>query len=62
MLHKGRTQCSLGEDFVNTYKTGTKPEKFVDAAEIERIKQLFFSTLDQLEIDYNNNFLKAILQ
>ena len=45
----------LGEDFVNTYKTGTKPEKFVDAAEIEHIKQLFFSTLDQLETDYNNN-------
>ena len=45
----------LGEDFVNTYKPGTKPEKFIDAAEIERIKQLFFSTLDQLETDYNKN-------
>ena len=49
----------LGEDFVNTYKTGTKPEKFVDAAEIEHIKQLFFSTLDQLETDYNNNIFKG---
>ena len=49
----------LNEDFVNTYKTGTKPEKFVDAAEIARIKQLFFSTLDQLETDYNNNIFKG---
>jgi hypothetical protein len=45
----------LGEDFVNTYKPGTKPEKFVDTAEIAYIKQLLFSTLDQLETDYNNN-------
>jgi hypothetical protein len=45
----------LGEDFVNTYKPGTKPEKFLDANEIEHIKQLFFSTLEQLEADYNNN-------
>jgi hypothetical protein len=49
----------LGEDFVNAYKPGTKPEKFVDAAEIERIKQLFFSTLDQLETDYNSNVFKG---
>ena len=49
----------LGEDFVNTYKTGTKPEKFIDPAEIAHIKQLFFSTLDQLEADYNNNIFKG---
>lgn len=45
----------LGQDFVNTYKPGTKPEKFVDAVEIEHIKQLFFSTLDKLDADYSNN-------
>jgi len=48
-------KAPLGEDFVNSYKPGTKPEKFLDSAEIETIKQLFFNTLDQLEADYNNS-------
>jgi hypothetical protein len=48
-------EAPLGDDFFNTYKPGTKPEKFVDAAGIENIKQLLFSTLDQLDVDYNNN-------
>jgi len=48
-------EAPLGDDFINTYKPGTKPEKFVDAAGIADIKQLLFSTLDQLDVDYNNN-------
>jgi hypothetical protein len=44
----------VSEDFINTYKSGSKPEKTVDAAEIENIKSLLFSTLDQLEADYAN--------
>jgi len=41
----------LEEDFVNAYKGGTKPEKFIDEAEIERIKTYLFSPLDQFEKD-----------
>jgi hypothetical protein len=51
-------EALLDDDFINTYKPGTKPEKFVDTAGIENIKQLLFSTLDQLETDYNNNIFK----
>ena len=42
------------EDFINSYKSGSKPEGNVDAAGVEQIKSLLFSTLDQLEEDYNN--------
>jgi DinB superfamily len=49
----------LGDDFINTYKPGTKPEKFVDAAGIEDIKQLLFSTLDHLEADYNTHIFNG---
>jgi hypothetical protein len=51
-------EAPLGDDFINTYKPGTKPEKFVDNAGIEEIKQLLFSTLDQLEADYNDSIFK----
>jgi hypothetical protein len=41
----------VGEDFFNTYKPGTKPEKFLDAAELEKIIGLLSSTITQLEAD-----------
>jgi hypothetical protein len=41
----------IDDTFFNTYKPGTKPENFYDAAELENIKTLMFSTLDQLAID-----------
>ncbi len=37
------------------YKPGTKPEQFVEADEVEEIKQLFLSSLDQFEIDLDSN-------
>ena len=45
----------LGEDFINTFKSGTKPERTFSDAEIENIKSLLFTTLDQLEEDYSHN-------
>ncbi|MDB5022335.1 MAG: DinB family protein [Mucilaginibacter sp.] len=45
----------IKEDFISAYRKGTKPEKSVDAAEIENIKTLLFSTVDQLESDYNHH-------
>jgi len=44
----------VGEEFWQTYTSGTKPTGIVDSAEVEDIKKLFISTMDQLEIDYNN--------
>ena len=43
------------EDIINSFKSSTKPEITYSGAEIENIKSLLFSTLDQLEEDYNNN-------
>ena len=45
----------VGQDIINSFKSSTKPERTYSGAEIENIKSLLFSTLDQLEEDYNNN-------
>jgi len=42
----------VGEAFYNLYKPGTKPDHFIDAAELEKIKGLLFSTLEPFEKDY----------
>src|SRR5689334_3102911 len=42
------------EDFFNSYKPGSKPERSVNDAEIEQIKKLLFSSLDAFEQDYQN--------
>lgn len=44
----------MPEDFINIFKSGTKPERAFSEAEIEDIKKLLLSTIDQLEDDYNN--------
>jgi len=44
----------VGEDFFNTYKPGSKPEKFIDEAEIAFIKEQLFTSLEQLEADLDN--------
>lgn len=41
----------VGEAFFNNYKPGSKPEQFFDVAQYEKIKDLFTSTLTQLEAD-----------
>lgn len=48
-------EVPLDERFYLPYQPGTRPEKFVDAEEIEEIKGLFLSTLDQLDTDIKNN-------
>ncbi len=45
----------VSEDYYNTYGPGSKPERFINQAELEDIKGYFTSTLDQFVIDYNNN-------
>ncbi|MFD2147709.1 DinB family protein [Mucilaginibacter antarcticus] len=41
----------IDEDFWNTFKPDSKPERFYDETDLEKIKELFISTLDQLELD-----------
>ena len=45
----------VGEDIISSFKSSTKPERAFSEDEIENIQALFFSTLDQLEEDYNSN-------
>lgn len=45
-------EARIQEDFFNTYKSGSKPERAITEAGYEEIKQLFFTTLDELETDY----------
>lgn len=45
----------VDEGFINSFKSGTKPERIFSDAEIENIKSLLFNTLDQLKQDYSNN-------
>jgi hypothetical protein len=45
----------VNQDFIDAYKSGSKPGEPVDAESIENIKTLLFTTLDQLETDYNNH-------
>jgi uncharacterized damage-inducible protein DinB len=44
----------VNEQHIASYKGGTKPEKTVDATELEKMKLLFLSSIDQLEKDYEN--------
>jgi hypothetical protein len=43
----------ISVDFWEKFKPGSKPEATAEATEIENIKSLFLSSIDQLEIDYN---------
>jgi hypothetical protein len=43
------------DEFWNTFRPETKPERFFDESDLENIKGLFISTIDQLEIDLANN-------
>jgi hypothetical protein len=40
------------DQFISPYKKGTKPERFVSDKEVEAVKSLLSSSLDQLEVDY----------
>ncbi|MDB5118803.1 MAG: DinB family protein [Sphingobacteriales bacterium] len=43
------------DKYFTLYKPGTKPEEFVDAAEIARIKELLLTTLAEFQLDYEQN-------
>ncbi len=50
---------NISEDLINAYKKGTKPEKEVTQEELETIKDLLFSTIEQTETDYKNKVFKT---
>jgi len=46
---------SAQQDFFETFKSGSKPERLYTADDLKNIEELFTSTLDQLEADMENN-------
>ena len=49
----------IPKHIIDLYKKGTKPEKPASLEEIEEIKQLLFSTINQLEKDYSEGVFKT---
>lgn len=45
----------IDDKYFTPYLPGTKPEKFIDADEIEHIKGLLLSSINQLEADLQTN-------
>lgn len=49
----------LDSEIVDKYRKGTKTEGDVSQTEVDLIKGLLFSTIEQTEKDYNNNVFKT---
>jgi len=49
----------LSNDMINKYRKDTKPETHVTQEEVNEIKRLLFSTLENTKADYNNNVFKT---
>ena len=49
----------VSDELINKYRKGTKPEADATQAEVDEIKALLFSTLDQTEEDYKAGKFKT---
>jgi len=52
-------QPDVSEALIKSYKKGSAPEKPVTEEELEVIKGLLFSTIEQTETDYNSGVFKT---
>ncbi len=50
---------AVDEKYFLNYKPGTKPTESIDENEVEQIKALLITSLDNLEADINNNLFKT---
>jgi hypothetical protein len=48
---------TVDDKYYTPYRPDTKPNGFINSEEVEIIKGLLISTIDQLEADYNDNNL-----
>ena len=55
-------KMTIDEQLFLTYKPESKPNGFVDNLEIDRLKELFISAIEQFEIDYNKNMFIGYTQ
>lgn len=44
----------VSDEFIDTYKKGTKPEKDVSQTEVDEIRRLLLATFEQTQKDYEN--------
>ena len=49
----------VSDELINKYRKGTKPEAEVTQVEVDEVKALLFSTLDQTEEDYKAGKFKT---
>jgi len=52
-------EMQLPQAFIDRFKKGTKHEVDLTKNEVDYIKRILFSTLDQTELDYNNGRFKT---
>ncbi|WNH13829.1 DinB family protein [Thalassobellus suaedae] len=49
---------AVSDDLINKYRKDSKPEAFVSQAEVDEIKALLFSSVEQLVDDYKSGVFK----
>ncbi|MEO8234012.1 MAG: DinB family protein [Flavobacterium sp.] len=52
----------ISDEMVETYKKGTKPEHNISQDEVNTIKKLLFSTLEQTKEDFANNLFEDYME
>lgn len=52
----------VSDEFVAKYRKGTKPEGDVSQAEVDEIRALLSSTLDQVQKDFANNIFVSYIE
>lgn len=48
----------VSDEMIEKFRKGTKPEHIVTQAEVDEIKSLLFTTIDQTEVDFENEIFK----
>lgn len=57
--HLSGLPTMISEEMIAKYRKGTKPEHVVLTDEVDAIKKLLFSTIEQTQKDYENNLFKS---
>ena len=52
----------ISNEMVDTYKKGTKPEREISQDEVNEIKNLLFSTLEQTKEDFANDIFEDYME
>ncbi len=52
---RGKLELNVENEFFNSFKNGSRPDREILAEELENIKSLLFSSLDQFESDLEKN-------